>query len=120
MNESSCACNFGVPGESALRLYTVGGQFPPLHDKRGIFFSFAILSFDSPLDHISGSFHTCKHGWRKQRRYRDYIQVPLYHVYLPLSGGKVKPLKSAKKDKKELDEDDLAHQEKLRAGIYTL
>ncbi|CAG8066309.1 unnamed protein product [Penicillium salamii] len=30
-------------------------------------------------------------------------------------GGKVKPLKAAKKDKKELDEDDLAHQAKLKA-----
>ncbi|KAJ6083307.1 hypothetical protein PENARI_c008G01619 [Penicillium arizonense] len=30
-------------------------------------------------------------------------------------GGKVKPLKAAKKDKKELDEEDLAHQAKLKA-----
>ncbi|RAK99741.1 translation machinery-associated protein 7 [Aspergillus ibericus CBS 121593] len=30
-------------------------------------------------------------------------------------GGKVKPLKAAKKEKKELDDDDLAHQAKLRA-----
>ncbi|KIH93664.1 translation machinery-associated protein 7 [Sporothrix brasiliensis 5110] len=30
-------------------------------------------------------------------------------------GGKVKPLKAAKKDKKELDEDDLAFLEKKRA-----
>ncbi|KAJ5293990.1 hypothetical protein PENANT_c009G10351 [Penicillium antarcticum] len=30
-------------------------------------------------------------------------------------GGKVKPLKAAKKDKKELDEDDIAHQAKLKA-----
>ncbi|GKZ28781.1 translation machinery-associated protein 7 [Aspergillus brasiliensis] len=30
-------------------------------------------------------------------------------------GGKVKPLKAAKKDKKELDEDDLAFQAKKRA-----
>ncbi|BCS22697.1 translation machinery-associated protein 7 [Aspergillus puulaauensis] len=30
-------------------------------------------------------------------------------------GGKVKPLKSAKKDKKDLDEDDLAYKEKQRA-----
>ncbi|KAJ5793553.1 Translation machinery associated TMA7 [Penicillium paradoxum] len=30
-------------------------------------------------------------------------------------GGKVKPLKAAKKEKKELDEDDLAHQAKLKA-----
>ncbi|CAK7563672.1 MAG: Translation machinery-associated protein 7 [Sporothrix epigloea] len=30
-------------------------------------------------------------------------------------GGKVKPLKSAKKDKKELDEDDKAYLEKKRA-----
>ncbi|KJR86211.1 translation machinery-associated protein 7 [Sporothrix schenckii 1099-18] len=31
-------------------------------------------------------------------------------------GGKVKPLKAAKKEKKELDEDDLAFLEKKRAG----
>ncbi|KAJ5326689.1 hypothetical protein MYU51_001853 [Penicillium brevicompactum] len=30
-------------------------------------------------------------------------------------GGKVKPLKAAKKEKKDLDEDDLAHQAKLKA-----
>ncbi|KAB8240166.1 translation machinery-associated protein 7 [Aspergillus flavus] len=30
-------------------------------------------------------------------------------------GGKVKPLKAAKKEKKELDEDDLAFKEKQRA-----
>jgi len=31
-------------------------------------------------------------------------------------GGKAKPLKAPKKEKKELDEDDLAHKEKLKAG----
>ncbi|KAB8067509.1 translation machinery associated TMA7 [Aspergillus leporis] len=30
-------------------------------------------------------------------------------------GGKVKPLKSAKKEKKDIDEDDLAFKEKQRA-----
>jgi len=30
-------------------------------------------------------------------------------------GGKAKPLKAAKKEKKDLDEDDLAHQAKLKA-----
>lgn len=35
-------------------------------------------------------------------------------------GGKVKPLKSAKKDKKDLDEDDLAYKEKQRAGTLPL
>ncbi|KAI9929120.1 hypothetical protein ASPWEDRAFT_169043 [Aspergillus wentii DTO 134E9] len=30
-------------------------------------------------------------------------------------GGKVKPLKSAKKDKKELDEDEIAFKEKQKA-----
>jgi hypothetical protein len=30
-------------------------------------------------------------------------------------GGKVKPLKAAKKEKKELDEDEIAYQAKLRA-----
>ena len=37
----------------------------------------------------------------------------------PLSvfkGGKVKPLKASKKDKKDLDEDDKAYLEKKRAG----
>ena len=31
-------------------------------------------------------------------------------------GGKAKPLKAAKKEKKELDEDDLAFLEKKKAG----
>lgn len=35
-------------------------------------------------------------------------------------GGKVKPLKAAKKEKKELDEDELAYKEKLRAGMFCL
>ena len=33
-----------------------------------------------------------------------------------LTGGKVKPLKSAKKEKKELDEDEIAFREKQKAG----
>jgi hypothetical protein len=32
------------------------------------------------------------------------------------TGGKAKPLKAAKKEKKDLDEDDLAYKEKQRAG----
>lgn len=32
-------------------------------------------------------------------------------------GGKAKPLKAAKKEKKELDDDELAYKEKLRAGM---
>lgn len=34
------------------------------------------------------------------------------------TGGKAKPLKAAKKATKELDEDDLAFQEKKRAGTF--
>lgn len=33
-------------------------------------------------------------------------------------GGKAKPLKAAKKQVKEMDEEDLAFAEKKRAGIY--
>jgi hypothetical protein len=33
-----------------------------------------------------------------------------------LAGGKIKPLKAAKKEKKELDEDDKAFLDKKRAG----
>lgn len=36
-----------------------------------------------------------------------------------VTGGKAKPLKAAKKANKELDEDDLAFQEKKRAGTTT-
>lgn len=33
-------------------------------------------------------------------------------------GGKAKPLKAPKKEKKELDEDDIAYREKLKAGTH--
>ncbi|KAH8911087.1 translation machinery associated TMA7 [Coniochaeta sp. PMI_546] len=33
-------------------------------------------------------------------------------------GGKAKPLKAAKKDKRELDDEDKAFLEKKRAGMY--
>ena len=33
------------------------------------------------------------------------------------TGGKAKPLKAAKKEMKDLDEDELAHQAKLKAGM---
>ncbi|TGJ88050.1 hypothetical protein E0Z10_g729 [Xylaria hypoxylon] len=32
------------------------------------------------------------------------------------AGGKVKPLKAPKKQQKDLDDDDVAHHEKLKAG----
>lgn len=35
-------------------------------------------------------------------------------------GGKAKPLKAPKKDKKEYDDDDLAFKEKQKAGIHIL
>ena len=37
---------------------------------------------------------------------------------LPPAGGKAKPLKAPKKDKKDLDEDEIAFQAKQRAGTY--
>ena len=36
----------------------------------------------------------------------------------PLTGGKAKPLKAPKKEKKELDEDELAYREKQKAGTF--
>lgn len=39
--------------------------------------------------------------------------------YRYFSGGKAKPLKAPKKDKKELDDDELAYKEKLRLGEWT-
>ena len=46
-----------------------------------------------------------------------HTQQAVYSVRLPCyAGGKAKPLKAPKKEKKELDEDDIAHLEKLKAG----
>lgn len=42
--------------------------------------------------------------------------VPRDHQLTPRPGGKAKPLKAAKKQNKDLDEDDLAHHEKQKAG----
>ena len=38
-------------------------------------------------------------------------------IDLEFPGGKVKPLKAAKKEKKELDDDDLAFKERQKAGM---
>lgn len=35
-------------------------------------------------------------------------------------GGKAKPLKAPKKERKDLDDDDLAYREKLKAGVFTI
>lgn len=43
-----------------------------------------------------------------------YPSIPLTLI---LAGGKAKPLKAPKKEKKEMDEDDLAFIEKQKAGM---
>ncbi|KAI9871366.1 MAG: hypothetical protein M1830_002983 [Pleopsidium flavum] len=40
-----------------------------------------------------------------------------YLLIKSLTGGKAKPLKAPKKEKKEVDEEDLAFREKQKAGI---
>jgi hypothetical protein len=40
-------------------------------------------------------------------------------LHLSIPGGKAKPLKAAKKEKKKLDEDDKAFLEKKRAGKWS-
>ena len=53
-------------------------------------------------------------------------KVPAFHLTphpLPLTtatGGKAKPLKAPKKEKKEMDEDEIAHKAKQQAGKYSL
>jgi hypothetical protein len=56
----------------------------------------------------------------KVRKILDFFNGLHSLTFLRLAGGKVKPLKAAKKDKKELDEEDLAHQAKLKAGMSPL
>ena len=41
---------------------------------------------------------------------------PTQKLTSPLTGGKAKPLKAPKKEKKELDEEELAYREKQKAG----
>jgi hypothetical protein len=53
----------------------------------------------------------------KVRNICDFFNGLHSLTFLRLAGGKVKPLKAAKKDKKELDEEDLAHQAKIKAGM---
>jgi len=43
--------------------------------------------------------------------------LPTNHV---LIGGKAKPLKAPKKEKKEMDEEDLAFREKQKAGAWAI
>lgn len=40
-----------------------------------------------------------------------------YQYFNPALGGKAKPLKAPKKEKKELDEDEIAFREKQKAGM---
>lgn len=44
----------------------------------------------------------------------DFQSILIFDLLF--AGGKAKPLKAAKKEKKELDEDDLAFKERQRAG----
>lgn len=53
----------------------------------------------------------------KVRKISDVVEEFHSLTFSRLAGGKVKPLKAAKKDKKELDEDDIAHQAKIKAGM---
>ena len=50
---------------------------------------------------------------KEEKVYHSTVLCLLY------SGGKAKPLKAAKKEKKELDEDDLAFKERQRAGTLS-
>lgn len=63
--------------------------------------------------------NTCQNGWRKQRRFAGFPTAASTPLTV-CTGGKVKPLKAAKKEKKELDDDDLAYKEKQRAGEYSV
>lgn len=58
-------------------------------------------------------------GWSRKRRYLlscDLLRLLAHTNFIVIAGGKAKPLKAAKKEKKELDEDDLAFKERQRAG----
>lgn len=47
------------------------------------------------------------------------VNHPAFANRFPSTGGKAKPLKAPKKGTKDYDEDDLAFQEKKRAGTNT-
>lgn len=52
----------------------------------------------------------------RRLRYNLFISNFLLTTSYLHPGGKAKPLKAPKKEKKELDEEDLAYREKLKAG----
>jgi hypothetical protein len=66
---------------------------------------------------------TIENGWTKQRRSVFNPSIPLLtflqrRLLTPEPGGKAKPMKKPKSDKKELDEEDKAFLEKKRAGMH--
>lgn len=110
----------------------VGGEAAPLisHSGDHHFFHFAIEVNSCRASHflfifrsIFSLFFEHYSKWVAQaEKVRSVSQsestqkYPANHII----GGKVKPLKAAKKEKKELDEDDLAYKEKQRAGEFSL
>lgn len=58
-----------------------------------------------------------QNGWCKQRRCAALPRASSTPLIVPI-GGKAKPLKAPKKEKKELDDDELAFKEKQRAGEW--
>lgn len=62
--------------------------------------------------------NSSQNGWRKQRRFAAPLRASSSTPLTVSIGGKAKPLKAAKKEKKDLDEDELAFKEKQRAGEY--
>ena len=50
----------------------------------------------------------------------SFSDITISKVLIFQIGGKAKPLKAPKKEKKELDEDDLAYKAKLKAGMGNL
>jgi hypothetical protein len=81
--------------------------FAPQQDCKGHQPSVAL--FESTSDNMGG---TDRQGTAFRRAFAIHTDRPL----IAWLGGKVKPLKAPKKDKKDLDDDDKAFLEKKRAG----
>ena len=57
-------------------------------------------------------------GNSREGRLNHLVIAQRNSLKLPSPGGKAKPLKAPKKEKKEMDEDEIAYREKVKAGTY--
>ena len=85
-------------------------HLPPERPRTTITYLLPLTRFSPKSTHFLSSRFPCSPSSSTLSNANPYIAQS--------AGGKAKPLKAAKKDKKELDDDDLAYLAKQKAGAF--